>query len=93
MRDKDGKLGLRIESAASITARDTATQHISTFQHIIRQDRHASASTVAVYVDALAGVVALSVAGGHLSRDEAIEATVKALRDAIERDLKHVGHK
>lgn len=82
--------GMRIEAAASVTARDMITQHLAAFALPIRRDRHASKTTVAAYVDGLAGVVALTIAGRHGSHNEVIEATVKALRDAIARDLKHL---
>lgn len=86
----DGKPGLRIESAASVTARDMIQNHMHTFAHVIRTDRAASQSTVAAYVDGLAGTVALTIAGGHGSRTDVIEATIKTLREAIDRDLRHV---
>ena len=82
--------GLRIETAASITLRDTITKHMHTFAHVIRADRAANAGVVAAYIDGLAGAAALTVAGGHGSRNDVTEAVVKSLRDAIERDLKHL---
>lgn len=82
--------GLRIESAASITARDMIEKHMHAFAHVVRTDRAASASTVAAYIDGLAAVVALTVAGGHGSREDVIEATVAKLREAIGRDLRHL---
>lgn len=88
--DTDGKPGLRIESAASITARDMITRHLQTFAHVIRGDRAANQSTMGVYIAGLAGVVALTVAGGHGSKSDVVDAAVKALRDAIDRDLKHL---
>jgi site-specific recombinase XerC len=82
--------GLSIESAASVTARHAITQHLTSFHRVIRTDRAASQSTVAAYVDGLAGVVALTIAGGHGSREDVIEATIKLLREAIDRDLTHL---
>jgi hypothetical protein len=86
----DGKLGLRIESAASVILRDVIKKHMQTFAHVIRDDRAANASVVAVYVDGLAGALALTIAGGHASRDAAVELTLAKLRDSVERDLKHL---
>jgi hypothetical protein len=86
----DGKPGLRIESAASVTARDMIQKHVNIFAHVIRTDRAAGQSTVAAYVDGLAGVAALTIAGGHGSRADVIEATVARLREAIDRDLRHL---
>jgi hypothetical protein len=51
----DGKLGLRIESAASVILRDTIKKHMQTFSHVVRSDRAASASVVAAYIDGGAG--------------------------------------
>lgn len=80
--------GIKIESAASVTLRDTIQKHMGIFAHVIRTDRAAGQSTVAAYVDGLAGAVALIVAGGHgQSKSEVTEATVKILREAIDRDL------
>lgn len=84
------KAGLRIESAAAIVARDMMTKHVSTFAHVIRQDRAASQSTVAAYIDGLAGVVALTIAGGCGSREDVIAATIAKLRDSVDRDLRHL---
>lgn len=82
--------GLRIESAAGIVLRDTVQNHMATFAHVIRQDRAANASVVAAYVDGLAGAVALTIAGRHGSREAVIEAVIKSLRLAVERDLGHL---
>ena len=85
----DGKIGLRIESAASVTARDMITQHLTVFGHVIRHDRAANKSTVAAYIDGLAGVVAYTVMGGHGSPDDVTEAVITKLREAIARDIAH----
>lgn len=82
--------GLRIESAASIVARDIIQRHMHVFAHVIRTDRAANRSTVAAYIDGLAGAVALTIAGGHGSRTDVIEATIKTLREAVDRDLMHL---
>lgn len=85
--DKDGKPGLRIESAASVTLRDTIMSHFSIFGHVIKTDRAAGQSVVAAYIDGLAGATALVIAGGHASKEDAIYASVRAFKDALERDL------
>lgn len=84
------KNGLRIESAASVILRDTILKHMGIFAHVIRTDRAANASVVAAYVDGLAGATALTVAGGHGPRTEVIDAVIKSLRTAIDRDLQHL---
>lgn len=83
--------GFSIESAASVIARDTITKHIQTFAHVIKNDRIAGQSVVATYVDGLAASVSLVIQGRHASKEEIVEATVAKLRDAIERDLRHLG--
>lgn len=88
--DKDGKPGLRIESAASVTLRDTIVAHMRAFSHVVRHDRAAGQSVVSTYIDGLAGAVALVIAGGHASKEDAIYETVRTFKDALERDLKHL---
>lgn len=84
------KDGLRVEAACSIIARHGVRQFFDTFALTVRRDRHAGQSTVAAYVDALAGAVALTVAGGHASKEEIVNATIIKLREAIDRDLRHI---
>lgn len=74
-----------------MTARDMITKHLGVFGHVIRDDRAASKSTVAAYIDGLSGAVALTVAGGHGDKHDVVEAAVRSLREAIDRDLAHVG--
>lgn len=88
--DTDGKPGLRIETAAGITARDMISQHLGAFSLSIRRDKLAARTTTAAYIDGLAGAVALTVAGKHGSRTEVVEATIASLRNAIDRDLRHL---
>ena len=86
------KPGLRFESAASVTLRDTIKQHMSVFYHVIRNDRIAGQSVVTAYADGLAGALALVIAGGQ-DRTEVTENAIKTLREGIERDLQHLGRK
>ena len=86
----DGKPGLRIESAASITLRDTITEHMRVFSHVIRHDRAAGQSVTAAYVDGLAGAAALVIAGGHGSRDEVMQQLIALLQKNVDRDLRHL---
>ena len=88
--DTDGLPGLRLETAASVTAREIITSHVKAFYHILRHDRAAGQSTAAAYIDGLAGVVALAVAGGHASKEDAIYHTVRSFKEALERDLQHL---
>lgn len=89
---KDGKPGLRIESAASVTIRDSIANHLTVFRHVIVSDRAAGQSTAAAYIDGLAGCLSLVIAGGN-DRTEVVETAIKTLREAIERDLRHLGRK
>lgn len=82
--------GLRIESAASVVARDMIQKHTHAFAHVIRTDRAANQSTVAAYIDGLAGAIALTIAGGHGSRDEVVTGVICALQEAVARDLGHL---
>jgi hypothetical protein len=83
--------GMRIESAASVTLIETIQQHMGIFAHVIRRDKIAGQSVVAAYVSGLSAAAALVIAGRQGSREDVIEATIKSLREAIERDLKHLG--
>lgn len=83
--------GLSIESAASVTLRDTLESHMRTFNHVIRHDHVAGKSVHAQYVNALAGTVALMIAGGQAGKDDIIAATMTKLVECIDRDLKHLG--
>lgn len=85
------KPGLSIESASSVIARDFVKKHMHVFSHVIRKDRAAGQSTAAVFIDGLAGALALVIAGGHgQSRDEVLDAACKTLREAVNRDLRHL---
>lgn len=90
MSNNNNNAGLRIESAASVIMRDQIQKHMQIFAHVIRRDRVANASVVAAYVDGLAGATALTIVGGHGSRQDVIEAVIKSLRAAIDRDLQHL---
>jgi hypothetical protein len=85
--------GLKIETAAGVTLRDAIRQHMQSFALIIRTGRPSGQAVVAAYVDGLAGAMALTIAGGHGSREEVVNATVTKLREAVDRDLRHLGRK
>jgi hypothetical protein len=88
----DGKPGLRIETAASYVLRDFIRQHMAQYGIAIRRDRLANAGVVAAYIDALAGAIALTIAGGHGSRDEVMNALGPKITEAIDRDLAHLAN-
>ena len=83
--------GLRIESAASVTLKDALEKHMHTFAHVIKYDRAANNSVLSVYVNGLAGAIALTVVGGHASKDDALNEAVRKLRECVDRDLRHLG--
>lgn len=85
--------GLKVEHAAGIIARNAISKYMENFAFIIRGSRHASQSAVAAYIDGLAGVMALTIAGKHGSRDEVLNATITKLREAVDRDLMHLGRR
>lgn len=90
IRDKDGKPGLRFETAASVTLRDTIAKHMQVFAEAIRTDRTVGQDVIAAYIDGLAGAMALVIRGGYGSREEVLSSTHHALKDALARDLAHL---
>jgi len=82
--------GLSIETAAGVVARDMIRQYMEQFAFRVRRSRPASQQVVAAYVDGLAGAVALTIAGGHGSKEDVVNATIAKLRESIDRDLTHL---
>lgn len=82
--------GLKIEPAASIIARDMITKYMENFALTIHKHPHVSQSVASVYVDGLAGVMALAIAGGHGSREEVASNTILKLGEALTRDLREL---
>jgi len=83
--------GLKIETAAGFTLRDAIRQHMQSFALTIRYSRSSGQAVVAAYIDGLAGAMALTIAGGHGSKEDVVNATVTKLREAVDRDLRHLG--
>lgn len=83
--------GLKIGTAAGITLRDAVLQHMLSFALAIRTDRRSGQAVVAAYIDGLAGAAALTIAGGYGSKEDVVNATVAKLREAVDRDLRHLG--
>lgn len=91
IRDKDGKPGLRFESAATHLLRESIQNHMAVFAEAIRTDRTVGQDVIAAYIDGLAGAVALVVRGPYgTGRLDVTESTIKKLQDAITRDLAHL---
>lgn len=87
------KLGLSIESAASIIMRDTMTRYFTTFSEVLVNDPNVARTVVAALVDGLAGACAYAIAGRLGSKEDVIEMTIKQLRECVDRDLQHLGRK
>ena len=83
--------GLKIEHAAGVTLRDAIRKHMAAFAYTIRRGRHVGQDVVAAYIDGLAGAMALTIVGGHGSREDILYATLTKLREAVDRDLQHLG--
>ena len=83
--------GLKIEHAAGVTLRDAIRKHMAAFSYTIRRGRHVGQDVVAAYIDGLAGAMALTIAGSHGSKEEIVNATLAKLREALDRDLQHLG--
>jgi hypothetical protein len=83
--------GLKIETAAGVTLRDAIRTHMIVFAHTISTSRHCGQDVVAAYIDGLAGVMALAIAGSHASKDDVVNATLAKLREALDRDMQYLG--
>lgn len=83
----DGKPGLRIETAAGITAIDMMAKHIAAFQFVIKKDRLAAQTTTAAYIEGLAAVLALTIAGRHGSYWEVMSLSEQRLREEVDKVL------
>ena len=84
------KPGLSIETAASVIVREFTLDHFAKFAHVVRTDRATNNSVTGEYINALAGAIALKIAGRHASKDDAINATMAKLRECVDRDLRHL---
>lgn len=71
-------------------ARDWIKNFNAAFVNSIVKERATAQAASAAMTDGLAGIAALAIASGHGSKAEIVEATVKSLRDAIDRDLMHI---
>ncbi len=76
---------------ASKVARDWLFSYVKSFAPSIRRERATSQAVSAVFIDGLAAVTAFTIAGRHGGKDEVIEATMKSLREAIDRDVMYLG--
>ena len=71
-------------------SREWLANFMKAFGHSIRNERASARIATAAFVDGLAGVTALAIAGRHGSKDEIVEAAITQLRESIDRDLQHL---
>ena len=89
----DGKPGLRIETAASVTAQNMIRDHLGKFAPAIMRDHGVAKSVHAEYTSGLAGVIALLIASGQGSQEDVFNGTIEKLREYVARDLRFMGRK
>ena len=70
------------------TGRDWMKNFLKSFGSHIRTERATSKVAAALFIDGLAGTLALTIAGRHDSEDEIVGAAIDSLRDAVKRDLR-----
>jgi hypothetical protein len=71
--------------------RDWVKGFMKSFAPYIRSERATSKVTSALFTDALAGTLALAIAGRQDSEEEILGAAIDSLQDAVKRDLRHLG--
>jgi hypothetical protein len=76
---------------ADTVGRDWLKIFMKSFAPYIRSERATSRVTSALFIDGLAGVLALTIAGRHDCERLVVESAIVALRDAVKRDLRHLG--
>jgi hypothetical protein len=76
---------------AETVGRDWLKIFMKSFAPFIRSERTTSQVASALFIDALAGVLALTIAGRQDSEQQIVDATIASLRNAVKRDLRHLG--
>ena len=76
---------------AEAAGRDWIKNYMKSFAPSIRSERATSRVASALFIDGLAGVLALTIAGRQGSEQQIVDATIASLRDAVKRDLRHLG--
>jgi hypothetical protein len=71
--------------------RDWLKTFMKSFAPYIRSERATSKVASALFIDALAGTLALAIAGRQDSEEQIMDAAVASLRVAVKRDLRHLG--
>jgi hypothetical protein len=76
---------------AKTVGRDWVKEYMKSFAAQIRTERTTSQAASALFIDGLAGVLALAIAGRQDSEEQIVDAAIASLRDAVKRDLRHLG--
>jgi hypothetical protein len=76
---------------ADTVGREWLKFFMKSFAPYIRSKRATSKVASALFIDALAGTLALAIAGRHDSERQIVDAAIASLRDAVKRDLQHLG--
>jgi hypothetical protein len=76
---------------AKTVGRDWLENYMKSFAPHVRSERATSKIVSALFIDALAGTLALTIAGRQDSEEEILGAAIDSLRDAVRRDLRHLG--
>jgi hypothetical protein len=76
---------------ADTVGRDWLKSFMKSFAGSIWSERATSKVTSALFIDGLAGILALTIAGRQDSEQQIVDAAVASLRDAVKRDLRHLG--
>jgi hypothetical protein len=71
--------------------RDWVKSFMKSFAPYIRSERATGKIVCALFIDALAGALALAIAGRQDSEQQIVNAAIIALREAVKRDLRHLG--
>ena len=71
--------------------RDWMKSFMKFFAPHIRSERATSRVASALFIDGLAATLALTIAGRQDSEEEITEAAIDSLREAVKRDLRHLG--
>jgi hypothetical protein len=76
---------------ADTVGRDWVKSFMKSFAPYIKSERATSKVASALFIDALAGTLALAIVGRQDSEQQIVDAVIASLRDAVKRDLRHLG--
>jgi hypothetical protein len=76
---------------ADTVGRDWLRSFMKSFAKYVLAERATSRVASALFIDGLAGILALAIAGRHDSEEQIMDAAITALEHAVARDLRHLG--